>query len=985
MATTEEILVKYTLDIAELKGRVTQLEGELKKAGAAGESAGKKTEDAFKRGAKAAKEAKDATSDFKDKGLAQLDSGLQKIGGAVIAAFAVERILAFGSAAIDAFAEAENASKRLQFAVTKVLGGTTAQVAALEAQANKLQDISYFDADDIKAAQTMLIQFGLTTEQVQQLTPSILDLSVALGTDLQGAASVAISAIEGQTRGLKQVGANFKDTGSAIGNYNELIVQLSKLQGTAAADLETTSGKLKEQQRVAEDLSESVGGSLANGWLAAKTAFLSYADKVITGAKFLIAPGATMDEIRAANKAKALADQAELTRQQNQNKQLGELNKARREAERDLGNLNRQLVDEATRQSKQETGEVGKVRIETLQKVALKEKEVEVLKQLQAEKERGYEFDKLRAVAVDKLSKQELQTQLDALNAKKKAGDNTKELADEIERREKAIEKINDKEAKAAEKSAQAAQQAAEKRKQALADLDKIAQDAATRALTLEAQTEEAKLRIQRDAAIEAARIKFNEAGGSTSTAAVEAFNKAELAITQEYAQRITDARIAAITKANAERNKLVRDGITKDSETELNAISLQAQQDILALKQAYIAKGDFSKAAEKKLAEDITEIQLAEERKRVEAQRRVRETLYTNAYNDAVANAFQIALVEEKGNVQRALQNDKYLESVATATETYNDAKLTSDTQYAQATTALDIKATDTQTANIKGNAEAREIDNEAKIRQALETTGAIIDAVNAVTDAQIQARERELQALQESYDAESAALQQQFDNRLIGAAELDIQQRKLNERKLADEKRIQAEILKLKRQEDTANKLKAIFEIGINTALAISKVLTNPFMIALVATLGAAQLAAVLATPLPQYRRGTKYLKRGNNPSGVDTIPIMADEGERIVSAKQNKKYWSVYEAIDDGKFEEYMHDNYIAPHMQAAKQAYDSNTIAAANVAVLQQAEIDYDLLASKIGAELEWRNRKGYKVQGMPDLLEALNKREDPRKR
>ena len=36
--------------------------------------------------------------------------------------------------------------------------------------------------------------------------------------------------------------------------------------------------------------------------------------------------------------------------------------------------------------------------------------------------------------------------------------------------------------------------------------------------------------------------------------------------------------------------------------------------------------------------------------------------------------------------------------------------------------------------------------------------------------------------------------------------------------------------------------------------------------------------------ARPLPKYQKGTLSLQRGNNPTGTDTVPILANEGEPL-----------------------------------------------------------------------------------------------------
>lgn len=41
------------------------------------------------------------------------------------------------------------------------------------------------------------------------------------------------------------------------------------------------------------------------------------------------------------------------------------------------------------------------------------------------------------------------------------------------------------------------------------------------------------------------------------------------------------------------------------------------------------------------------------------------------------------------------------------------------------------------------------------------------------------------------------------------------------------------------------------------------------------------------------PGYAEGTEYLERGNAPKGRDKILIKADEGERIIKAKDNRDH--------------------------------------------------------------------------------------------
>jgi len=82
---------------------------------------------------------------------------------------------------------------------------------------------------------------------------------------------------------------------------------------------------------------------------------------------------------------------------------------------------------------------------------------------------------------------------------------------------------------------------------------------------------------------------------------------------------------------------------------------------------------------------------------------------------------------------------------------------------------------------------------------------------------------------------------------------------------------------------------------EAGINLASAIMKIWAGGgnYWIKLAQSIAMAALGAVQISNISsaKYATGTEFLERGGNPSGTDTIPILADEGERILSKKQNK----------------------------------------------------------------------------------------------
>lgn len=123
--------------------------------------------------------------------------------------------------------------------------------------------------------------------------------------------------------------------------------------------------------------------------------------------------------------------------------------------------------------------------------------------------------------------------------------------------------------------------------------------------------------------------------------------------------------------------------------------------------------------------------------------------------------------------------------------------------------------------------------------------------ELVNTLFDRRIQAIDDEIQKNRDKYaailDDESLTEQERSQRE----AERDRKERELEKRKREEQ-----------RKQAIFNKALNVAEIGINTAAAISEASPNPFLIALAAAVGAAQLATALATPIPKYEKG-KNLK--------------------------------------------------------------------------------------------------------------------------
>lgn len=156
--------------------------------------------------------------------------------------------------------EAEEVDKRLIETAERLAGANREQAQSLIDLAGATQVRSRFGDEDIKVQQTALLQYGLTIKEVKKLTPIIADFAAATGQDMAGATQKVIQGLNGMTRGLKVHGVELQAGGSKAENMTQIMEQLnSKFGGSAAKDLETTSGRVEQLKNSFGDLLETIG------------------------------------------------------------------------------------------------------------------------------------------------------------------------------------------------------------------------------------------------------------------------------------------------------------------------------------------------------------------------------------------------------------------------------------------------------------------------------------------------------------------------------------------------------------------------------------------------------------------------------------------------------------------------------------------------------------------------------------------------------
>ena len=210
----------------------------------------------------------DASDEFAKVGrsAAGLSAGMKNLafGAGVALAAAGIAAVKFSGDAIEAYAQAEQAQNRLNFAFDKFPALSGANADELRKLNTGLQNTTRFEDDAIAAAQGALAQYDLTAEQLKELTPLMLDYAAATGKDVSTAADDMGKAILGQGRALKAIGFDFKDAESPAANYAQLIAGLSqKVQGFAEKDAETLVGKLDQIKNRFGDVQETFGEALS--------------------------------------------------------------------------------------------------------------------------------------------------------------------------------------------------------------------------------------------------------------------------------------------------------------------------------------------------------------------------------------------------------------------------------------------------------------------------------------------------------------------------------------------------------------------------------------------------------------------------------------------------------------------------------------------------------------------------------------------------
>jgi len=274
--------------------------------------------------------------------------------------------------------------------------------------------------------------------------------------------------------------------------------------------------------------------------------------------------------------------------------------------------------------------------------------------------------------------------------------------------------------------------------------------------------------------------------------------------------------KILAFTASEAERIRLIQ------GQQALNVIDRQRDEEITALINAYQKRGDYSEKAQEAL--DLARIEIVRK------------------YN-------LLELDEQIKQAQKLIEVRK----LQGADVTKEQADLS----------ALILKAKDTELQGIDASNKKRLEKEKQNAESIKEVALGVFDFTRGLTsqifETNIANLEKEKEARQSATDLQIENIQESTLSEKEKADQTAILQAQGEQAQLAIDTRIREQ----KRKQAVADKVFAIGQIAINTAVAVSKALAQTgvlgaFVIPGIIALGAIQAATVLAQPIPKFAKG-------------------------------------------------------------------------------------------------------------------------------
>ncbi len=212
--------------------------------------------------------------------LSKLKKQIGPLGGIVAGAFAVGKIINFGQELIDLADVQAKAEKQLETA----LGGVNQRLLD---QAAALQKVTQFGDEQTIRGQALLGSFTDNADEIERLTPLVLDMATVFDMDVNAAFSLIGKTLGSSTNALSRYGLEVE---GAVGSSERLESLAGALEKKFAGQAEAAlagAGGLKQFDNLVGDLKEGIGALLITGL---SPLIKGFGELVIFATKFLDVP-----------------------------------------------------------------------------------------------------------------------------------------------------------------------------------------------------------------------------------------------------------------------------------------------------------------------------------------------------------------------------------------------------------------------------------------------------------------------------------------------------------------------------------------------------------------------------------------------------------------------------------------------------------------------------------------------------------------------
>lgn len=205
------------------------------------------------------------TGNAAEKELGRAEDKLSKLGGQLtvfgaggmaFAGVAARGLFEFAQASEDAEAQSRKLANSIENAGNYADGAEK----RLKDLADSIEGVTAADGDAIVGMQSLLVQFGLTENQVRDLTPLVVDLSRKMGIDMETAGKAVAKAAEGSEGALRKMGIQVDSTKASVDPFQATMDALKgTVGGFAEKEADTFAGKVEAMRVQLGNLAEGAG------------------------------------------------------------------------------------------------------------------------------------------------------------------------------------------------------------------------------------------------------------------------------------------------------------------------------------------------------------------------------------------------------------------------------------------------------------------------------------------------------------------------------------------------------------------------------------------------------------------------------------------------------------------------------------------------------------------------------------------------------